>query len=316
MRLKPSLSPRELAEAIGISESSLKRRIDNGLLRAERTGGGHRRIAIHDAIRFIRASRAPLARPEILGLPDLLALPRESFGNRSDSERLYAYLRSGNAAEARGLILALYLSGESVEAIVDGPVHDAMTRIGELWQNDPGGVFCEHRASEICSQAIRQLALLFPPSADGPPAVGGAAPHDPYVLPSLCAAAVLASLGFQAQNLGPDVPLDALAAGVRQHRARLVWLSVSVVADADKLRQDILALADGLGQAVLVVGGQRVEQVALPSHPRIRRGASMTELADIARGLAATADARMAMHGPATGIRGPAGQVQARRDAL
>jgi len=37
------LSPRELAEALGVSESSLKRWVDAGKIAASRTEGGHRR---------------------------------------------------------------------------------------------------------------------------------------------------------------------------------------------------------------------------------------------------------------------------------
>jgi len=58
------LSPRELADALGVSESSLKRWVDAGKITAARTEGGHRRIALQEAVRFIRETGAPLARPE------------------------------------------------------------------------------------------------------------------------------------------------------------------------------------------------------------------------------------------------------------
>ena len=54
------LSPKELAQAIGVSESSLKRWADEGLLRATRTAGGHRRIPLAEAIRFLRDTQATL----------------------------------------------------------------------------------------------------------------------------------------------------------------------------------------------------------------------------------------------------------------
>src|SRR5690242_3719305 len=60
------LSPRDLADALGVSESSLKRWVDAGKLAAFRTEGGHRRIAVSEALRFIRETGAPVARPELL----------------------------------------------------------------------------------------------------------------------------------------------------------------------------------------------------------------------------------------------------------
>ena len=63
------VSPRNLAEAIGMSESSLKRWADRGLLQVTRTAGGHRRIAIRDAIRFVRERQLRFLKPTAIGLP-------------------------------------------------------------------------------------------------------------------------------------------------------------------------------------------------------------------------------------------------------
>ena len=52
------LTPHDLAEALGVSESSLKRWIDAGRIRASRTEGGHRRVALDDALAFIQIGRA------------------------------------------------------------------------------------------------------------------------------------------------------------------------------------------------------------------------------------------------------------------
>ena len=66
--MKRLLSPKELADAIGVSESSLKRWADAGRLQVARTEGGHRRIPIAEAVRFIRDTGAVVVRPDLLGL--------------------------------------------------------------------------------------------------------------------------------------------------------------------------------------------------------------------------------------------------------
>jgi len=68
---KPLLTPKDLADAIGVSESSMRRWVDSGRLKMTRTAGGHRRIEINEAIRFIRESGTPVVHPEILGLADI-----------------------------------------------------------------------------------------------------------------------------------------------------------------------------------------------------------------------------------------------------
>ncbi|MGB6002419.1 MAG: helix-turn-helix domain-containing protein [Thermoanaerobaculia bacterium] len=114
MTMKPLLSPRELAQAIGVSESSIKRWIDDGLIGATKTAGGHRRIAGSEAIRFVRESRSILLRPDVLGLRDLAAAEQDSPAAVDDVDLLFVYLKEGRAPAVNGLILSLYLGGRSV----------------------------------------------------------------------------------------------------------------------------------------------------------------------------------------------------------
>jgi hypothetical protein len=60
------LSPRDAARAIGGSESSPKRWGDDSLLRATRTVGGHRRIAVQEVVRFARTRRVVVQPPNLL----------------------------------------------------------------------------------------------------------------------------------------------------------------------------------------------------------------------------------------------------------
>src|SRR5688500_324070 len=70
------LTPKELADAIGASESSLRRWVDRGRLPVSRTAGGHRRIPLATAIRFIRETGATVVRPELLGFDEVPATRR------------------------------------------------------------------------------------------------------------------------------------------------------------------------------------------------------------------------------------------------
>lgn len=286
--MKAVLSPKELAEAIGLSESSLKRWADDGLIKVSRTAGGHRRIPVAEAIRFIRASRSPLVRPELLGLDDVppaaLALAGEDIG-----EQLFEFLQAGDARKSRGLLLSLYLAGHSAADICDGPLRQAMTRLGELWKHDCAGIYEEHRATDICLQALNQLRMMVPQAADGPVALGGAPAGDPYLIPSLSATIVLASEGFCAVNLGANTPAESLLVAAQRHRPALVWLSVSHVAAVQELAREAGTLARGLAPlgARLAIGGRACRDFPAPSSPHIFIGTSMSELAAYARGLVA-----------------------------
>lgn len=272
------LSTRDLADALGVSESSLKRWIDSGKITATRTEGGHRRVAVSEAMRFIRASRAPVARPELLDL-------REVYAARSSGRDLTSYLIDGDDAAARGWLLARYLDGQTIAELADGPIRSAMTQLGDLWRHDEEGIFVEHRATDICLRGIAQLRALLPALDDTAPLALGAAPAgDPYLIPSQLAAMVLIEAGVRAINLGPDTPVVALSRAIAHHRPRLVWLSISVALTPARARSLSRWLAELPASIAVAVGGQQVMTLrSLP--PRVRRVHAMSELADVATGV-------------------------------
>lgn len=283
---KSTLSPKELARAIGVSESSLKRWADRGVIQVNRTAGGHRRIPVPEAIRFIRESGVDLVDPRLLGLPEMAA-SADMPARGAEVDRLFDLLQQGNSPSARGVVLSLYLSGWSVADICDGPLREALERIGELWQHDVSGIFIEHRATDICIQAASQLRLLLPAPTEGLVAVGGAPVGDPYLLPSLLAATVLAAEGFETSNLGPDTPFDCLALAASEQHARLVWLSVSGDLDTRVVREDFVRLGAELAErgAHLVIGGRNAKSLRLPPQAKILVGGSLGELVAFARGI-------------------------------
>lgn len=286
--MKPLLSPRDLADAIGVSESSVKRWVDGGVVLATKTAGGHRRIPISEAVRYIRETQAALVKPEAMGLKDVESLFDLDTQRGDEGSLLYEYLLEGKAESARGLVLSLYLNGRSVALIVDDTLYSAMERLGELWKNEKCGIFWEHRATEIAISAINQLRMLIPPRDDSAPvAVGAAPPSDPYILPTLCATAVLDSQGLNAVNLGPDTPLSSLQLAAEALRAKLVWLSVSVIENPVQLQQDLLGLAAVLRQAAvpIIVGGSQASLLDLPDSNLSHVGSSMRELEAMVKGL-------------------------------
>lgn len=269
------LSTRELADAIGVSESSLKRWIDAGKVTASRTDGGHRRVALSDAMRFIREQKTPVVRPELLDLPEVR---RE----RERGQGFYTYLVEGDYDAARGFLAGKFLEGVRIAELADGPIRDAMHSLGELYRHDHAGIFIEHRGTDICLQAVAHLRSLIPPARPGAPiAVCGAPSGDPYVLPSLLASVTVLEAGFCTFNLGPDTPVTAFDAAIAKHAPKLVLISITAELSQTvtrSLRQWLTQLPPA---QVCLLGGQQAHAAGvLPPH--VRRLASMTQLAEIA----------------------------------
>lgn len=300
--MKQMLSPKEMASAIGVSESSLKRWADDGRIRVVRTMGGHRRISLQEAVRFARSSNLPVLRPQVLGLPEVERVRARRDDRGEDAgDLLTRRLLSGNAEESRAIILDLYLSGRSVGHICDEPIRRAMEKVGELWEHDPTGIAVEHRATDICIQSLNVLRYLIEqPGASSesgggaeadqeggeavsvrPRAIGGAPGGDPYLLPSIMATCVLAEAGFEAINLGPDTPLETLALSVSQQRPSVAWLSSSTEhAHFAKGDLDKLTAAASEAGCEVVVGGRCAP--VLKRQPGVHVFASMSELSGYA----------------------------------
>ncbi|HRQ73882.1 MAG TPA: helix-turn-helix domain-containing protein [Phycisphaerales bacterium] len=283
------LSPNDLARAIGVSESSLKRWVDRGEIRAVRTLGGHRRIPLEEAVRFIRHSQHPVVDPAVLGMAEATghAGRVEGPGWRALAEAL----KADDHAPARGMLLAAYLSGTPIARIADELIHPAMEELGGLWKHGSAGIMVEHRATDTCIQTVSQIRSLIQTPEGAPVAVGGGAPGDPYVLGSLTAAATLADEGFRAVNLGPDTPLDVLAAAAREYGASLVWLSLSSQGRTRPSGPDLAAFAQAVseGGAKVALGGRALPPLPAPGMPGLFVGKSMSELAAFAGGVRAGA---------------------------
>lgn len=265
------LSPKDLATAIGASESSLKRWTDQGLLEITRTAGGHRRIAVAEAIRFVRAHGYPLVNPEILGLP--MSLGREielQSTNEGRADNVFSeLLRTGHDLGARNHIFARFLGGETIAQLVDGPIREAMGSLGELWEDNPEAIFLEHRATEISSQLLSDLRNFVQPEKPIARALGGAIGGDPFKLAPLAVSATLSECGIQTVNLGPDTPIEVLEVAslgdIIEERPQIVWISVSSVPDPDAAGEAVRRFAERCADAaiLLLVGGRECHRLQI-----------------------------------------------------
>lgn len=265
-----------------MSESSVKRWVDDGRIAASRTAGGHRRIELGEALRFVREEEAPVVRPELLGLATVAPTSRRQEPAES-AAMLEELLAGGRGAEAESAILALFLAGHPVATIVDDAIAPALARIGGPPTHTPESIFVEHRATEICRRALDRLRGLLPlPGSHAAVAVGGTVPGDFHQLASVAAATVLAAAGWNTVNLGFDTPVRSLAVAARRLRPRLVWLSVSwLVGEPAALAAELEALAETLAGrgCQAIVGGHALGALPLGDDGPLVRGGSMSDLA-------------------------------------
>jgi methanogenic corrinoid protein MtbC1 len=253
------VSPRQLARAAGVSESSVKRWCDQGLIPTIKTAGGHRRLALDTATEFLRQSH-PEAKIELLGLP-ARAGPGRPAGMTAGDE-FYRALISGDEDLCRRILFELHLSGERASRIFDTVVAPAFHCVGQGWECDEVEVYQERRGCGICLRVLDELKAVIPLATRSAPRAIGATPEcDPYMLPTSMVEIVLRQTGWRAHSLGSRLPFATLLAAVSDVRPQMLWLSVSHLDDESRFLAEYREFySQAQADVAIVVGGRALTE--------------------------------------------------------
>jgi excisionase family DNA binding protein len=274
-----------------VSESTLKRWVDAGHVRADRTAGGHRRIAVADLLAFLRGRGH--AGPSAAALR-LVSGPRRppSPGAALTPEALGDLLLLGDVASARRLLVDAYAAGRPMDDLGDSIVAPAMARVGAQWARNEIDVYQEHLVTQRLWALLLELrSFVRAPGDRAPLAAGGAPEGDPYVLPSLLIELTLRELGWRVLNLGPETPMPSLAAAVHAHLPRLVWISITSHQLAPAFLEAYPRLVDATraGAVGVIVGGQGLTPDLQDKLVAAAFGTRLAHLREFARALGSRA---------------------------
>lgn len=280
------VSTHGVALALGVSVSTVKRWVDDGVLPARRTAGGHRKLLVADVLE--------LARREVLPHADVSRLTSPRPAGREPAtavlaNQLYGALISGDVQQVRALLHGPYRNGMSIEALADHVIEPAMKRIGLDWEAGRIDVMEEHRGSQLCAASLYELKAMLEYRAGRPcaRAVGGAVEGDFSVLPSLLAQMVLLDAGWDAINLGSSTPFPTFMKAIVDLRPRLLWVSIAHVGSEEDFVAaygKLYQLAEKSGVAV-AVGGSGLTELVRSRIPYTTYGDRLGHLAAFARTL-------------------------------
>jgi len=282
-RERQSLTTRQMAESLGVSESSVKRWVDDGTIAADRTAGGHRRIPMAAAIGYIRRHHATLTKPHLLALE---SAPRVGKVDDAAARELLDAMVGDRSSEARAILTGRYIGGADIASIADGLIKPVLQHLGELWHQGSDGILLEHRAVDTCVHALAEIGAWLPSVPDSAPAaVTAGSPGDPYILPPMLTSLVLREGGMRAHNLGPATPLETIRIATTRYSARLCSVSFSA-SPRSNVESELLELERQIAETGgrLVVGGRCSGALSPKVRDRLRLCTSMTELAAYATG--------------------------------
>jgi excisionase family DNA binding protein len=275
-------SPADVSQALGVSTSTIKRWVDEGVLPAHKTAGGHRRILRAAVLRLVREGNFPRLNLSRLGLPRRL----EAGDTEGLSRQLLAGLRAGDMALMRSVIHGAFAASLPVEALGDAVIAPAMSHLGHDWEEGRIDVMHEHRGTLSCIAVLHELkpALEANVEKDSPIAAGGNPEGDHSLLASLLIQMVLLDGGWDAINLGPNTPLVSFRVALEELKPRLVWLSASHLPDPGKFLGEYGEFYTRAGRAgvAVAVGGHALEGAVRAAIPSTFHGTCLKDLAAFA----------------------------------
>jgi excisionase family DNA binding protein len=291
------LTSREAARVLGVSEASVKRWADGGLLPMEKTPGGHRRFRPEDlaAVRRggLSAGEAPLHRRRAAAAvldqqAPALAPEREAVL----AEETFRALLDGSDEELASLLVSLHLHGQSVGQLADGLLCAAMRRVGDLWHAGELSVAQEHVATRTAVVALQSLQASLQDLAGvgRMRALCCSVEDDFHELPLRLAALTLEACGVAVCNLGTSTPFSALAEAVHRFRPELVCVSSTVLLRLDRAAYEYVGFRKAARRAgaTVVLGGAGFREEGVRKRlPADLHAESFRELEEFVRSLAA-----------------------------
>jgi len=141
--------------------------------------------------------------------------------------------------------------------LIENLIIPLVYKIGDLWHDGEIRVANEHLASASIRSFISNLLDQNIPSDNAPIFISATPRGQDHELGALIAGVTAASAGFKVIYLGPDLPVEEIAAVADSLEAKVVALSIVYPNDDPQLKKDLLNLKQMLADNVsLIVGGR------------------------------------------------------------
>lgn len=242
----PYLSCKQTAEILNVSQSTIKRLCDDGVLVSMRTPGGHRRISL----KSVRAWQSHTGRE----VTEEVGSRRErlTLANYEEFTKLLLNDQRADLDEA----VRRVRNRMSIAELCDNTLAPAMIKLGWMHQRGEVDRYQLHAACQRVRSLLFRLSDNLGNQAQSRRAVGASVVGDPADLTSLFVEVSLRELGWEAESLGADLPGSSLGEAAHARNVALVWVCYTHHQPQDVLLEHNRQVNDRLPSgARLVIGG-------------------------------------------------------------
>jgi len=271
------LTTSQVADLLEVHPSPVKRWCNDGELLFDKTGGGHRRIHLTDALSLARSREIPTFLAPFSPYEGHVWTAVNQVVDTGSFDRIHAlamgWLLRGKTSRLSRLFLEVGRHPQvPFPAFCDVGIAGLMKEVGEAWRAGQLRVGEEHMLTETLLEVLLQLRaeiLREVPGPNGKPrpaAVVGSMEGDRHSFGALCIRLELERRGWEVFYLGADVPVEDFAAMQRDRGATLVAVSFAPPASGADMKRCVRILSefyDPEHPFALALGGQMSDGVDL-----------------------------------------------------
>lgn len=235
------LTPKQVARAMGVSESSVKRWCDAGLIHSTVTAGGHRRLSLESVQEFLKTNNHLNIDPDIFSLNFSFGKSERAL-ERGKDDFVDAYLH-GSESQMRQIIADYLDAGRAPAVIFDHILFAARDEIRRRIQIGKVDPYVDRFGAEICLRLMFELRSGFPsPKTTAPTAFTASLDGATDALRVDTADVLLYHQGWKSRAVGTMIPFQQLELLIREHRPDLLYLDVEEIRSFDGFFRELAQL--------------------------------------------------------------------------
>jgi methanogenic corrinoid protein MtbC1 len=162
------------------------------------------------------------------------ARPAERLSAEAVSQRFLQALLRHDEKMASGIFEEMLGSFDLIE-LFEKVLTPVLVEIGERWARGEVKVATEHFASNLILTRLQAVFQALPLRSSAPRVMIGCAPDELHIIGPLMLAVLLREIGYRVEFLGPDLPLDDLAAYIMEEPPKMLILSATLADSAASL---------------------------------------------------------------------------------
>jgi excisionase family DNA binding protein len=259
----------QVAQRLRVSEATVKRWTDEGLIVCFRTPGGHRKFRPADVKAFAASHH--------------FVTTEASEPRATDRDDALELALRGDAARLFDLCQRKLEGGLPLERLLDEVLGSALSEVGERWACESLSVAEEHIATTAVGDVLARLAPVESQRPTRGLAICACAEGERHDIATRMAGLVLAQRRFRVLVPASDTPVKSLVRLIGAQRPGIVALSASVImAGGESLMlqlNEVEAAVRQVGGRLLVGGRGVTDALSLPAD--VQKVANMRALAAV-----------------------------------